>query len=463
MFKQLLWSGASGLAIALSVSSAIAITVQEVPNPRQTNGWVADTANIISPATENQLNQLISGLEALNGTEIAVVTVSSTVPAATPKEFATELFNTWGIGKDEQDNGVLFLISVGDRRTEIETGYGVEPYLPDAKAGRLLRQEVVPQFRQGNYDQGILAGTQSLVSTLETADYSSSALLRQRAFSTAGGLLVLLFSPTGAIAGAGVAASIFNYRRTQRLIHTPMLLTPNGYTQTEENPEQSLKAAACLTTLCTTASVIYLGLSAVGVGLFSLIPAAIGGLAGMVPLSKYWFKPSTLTRQRCCATCQHPLQVVEAAELSDRLSPAQKTAQQLGSTAYEGWVCPHCTGSVRDRLGSPPPETLSDIHLIAYEQPSNGYSRCPSCHELTVKQTLKTLKEATYQHEGQVHCLEECQCCAYQQESVNTVPRLVRSSSTTGSSSGFSSSSSSGGGGSFGGGSSGGGGAGADW
>ena len=70
-----------------------AITVQEVPNPRQVNNtWVTENAKILSDKTETQLNQMISDLEAKNDSEIAVVTVPDTKPSATPKAFATELF-----------------------------------------------------------------------------------------------------------------------------------------------------------------------------------------------------------------------------------------------------------------------------------------------------------------------------------------------------------------------------------
>ncbi|MEQ8957318.1 MAG: TPM domain-containing protein [Coleofasciculus sp. C2-GNP5-27] len=128
-FKSVIWI----IPFCLTVFSPLcvhALTVEEVPNPRQVNGtWVTDMAEILSEDTENQLNQMISELETENGTEIAVVTVPKTSPSPSPKAFTTELFNHWGIGKADQDNGVLFLISTDDRRVEIETGYGIEPIL----------------------------------------------------------------------------------------------------------------------------------------------------------------------------------------------------------------------------------------------------------------------------------------------------------------------------------------------
>ena len=121
------------LGILFSPASTQAITVDEVPNPRATyGGWVSDTADILSDSTEAQLNKMISELEAKNGAEIAVVTVNETAPYPSPKAFTTKLFNHWGIGKKDINNGALYLISVGDRRVEIETGYGLTKIVPDA-------------------------------------------------------------------------------------------------------------------------------------------------------------------------------------------------------------------------------------------------------------------------------------------------------------------------------------------
>jgi len=167
--KQIIWSSVLCFsAIAFPVTSQ-AITVQEVPNPRQVNNtWVTDKANILSDSTETQLNQMISDLEAKNGSEIAVVTVPDTKPSATPKAFATELFNFWGIGKKGKNNGVLLLISSGERRVQIETGSGIQSILPDAKSVGIIQTEITPRFKQQDFDGGTLAGTKALVNVLQT-------------------------------------------------------------------------------------------------------------------------------------------------------------------------------------------------------------------------------------------------------------------------------------------------------
>ncbi|MEP1060444.1 MULTISPECIES: TPM domain-containing protein [Cyanophyceae] len=174
--QKIFYVGCTCLFMISTPLMSLAVTVESVLNPRQTDGgWVSDTANILNASTENKLNQAISQLEAKNGTEIAVVTVPKTSPSETPKAFATQLFNHWKIGKAGQNNGVLFLISKGDRRVEIETGYGIEAILPNAQVSEMIQQKIVPSFKQGNFDQGTLNGTNALITTLETKTFSANA------------------------------------------------------------------------------------------------------------------------------------------------------------------------------------------------------------------------------------------------------------------------------------------------
>lgn len=79
-----------------SIAYGSSVTVEQVRNPQETyGGWVSDMADVLSEATEQRLNRMITELEARNGTEIAVVTVADTASEATPKDFATGLFNRW--------------------------------------------------------------------------------------------------------------------------------------------------------------------------------------------------------------------------------------------------------------------------------------------------------------------------------------------------------------------------------
>jgi uncharacterized protein len=69
---------------------------------------------------------------------------------------AVQLFESWGLGGRESDRGLLLLVSLSDRRARLEVGYGLEGLLPDGRAGELLRTELVPSFKEGRYEEGVL-------------------------------------------------------------------------------------------------------------------------------------------------------------------------------------------------------------------------------------------------------------------------------------------------------------------
>lgn len=142
-------------------------TPQQVINPKQAyNKWVSDMADVISDEDELEINNLSDQLEKNTSAEIAVVTVKS-AGDITPKDFATELFNLWGIGKKGKDNGVLVLLVMDARRIEVETGYGIERTLTDGKVGEILDSYVIPRFKEGNFGKGILDGVQAMIKEIE--------------------------------------------------------------------------------------------------------------------------------------------------------------------------------------------------------------------------------------------------------------------------------------------------------
>ncbi|MEM8809474.1 MAG: TPM domain-containing protein [Cyanobacteria bacterium P01_G01_bin.38] len=220
---------ATGIALAAQTTLAKAIEVGDVPNPRQRGGWVTDMADILSPATETELNQLISDLEAHNGTEIAVVTVSDTAGAASPKAFVHELFNTWGVGKATVNNGVVFLVSVGDRRAEIETGYGVVKILPDQRVTALLKQRAVPRFKEGDYDRSVLPVTEGIITILEDSTPYSPVISPLMDLSN--GIKVLI------LAGGGVLA--FFARGLQKDHHERTVTLPRKTRSSSSNSSRS--------------------------------------------------------------------------------------------------------------------------------------------------------------------------------------------------------------------------------
>jgi uncharacterized protein len=196
--KAVLLIIALGYLLLSLTTPALAVPIQSVPNPRQVNGgWVTDLADLLPPSIEAALNQKISALESLNGTEIAVVTVPDTTPSATPKQFASELFQAWGIGKKGLNNGILLLISKNDRRVEIQTGTGIEPLIPNTEVSRIIQFYILPNFKKGEFSAGVVAGTQTLIHELTQKTSLQQRLVgwfRENPEVIAFGVLLTLFS-----------------------------------------------------------------------------------------------------------------------------------------------------------------------------------------------------------------------------------------------------------------------------
>ncbi|WP_190315935.1 TPM domain-containing protein [Pseudanabaena sp. UWO310] len=196
-------------AVVLPISPIWATPIQDIPNPRKTNGtWVSDVANILSAETKSRINQRITQLEARNGSEVAVVTVPDTSPLVSPKAYATQLFNTWGIGKRGVDNGVLLLISVNERRIEIETGRGLTSRLSNAQVMQIIETKIKPEFKLQKFDQGTINGVEEIANLLE---YGGSSFDFAIVYLVIGGLGI-------AIALGGIAWTVTKINSWCRLL-----------------------------------------------------------------------------------------------------------------------------------------------------------------------------------------------------------------------------------------------------
>lgn len=117
-------------------------------------GAVNDFANVISPAERESMESLSREVLQKTGTAVVIATVA-TVGDMAADDYATRLYESWGIGKKGEDRGVLILLALKERRVRIETGYGVEGILPDGVVGEILRLHVIPLLKQGDYGKGL--------------------------------------------------------------------------------------------------------------------------------------------------------------------------------------------------------------------------------------------------------------------------------------------------------------------
>lgn len=150
-------SGRSALLALLLASTLVVPSVRAQDLPTHV-GKVNDFAEVLDRSQRQALESQLADLERATSAEVAVVTVPG-LGGRTVEEYATALFNAWGIGKKGRDNGVLILVAVDDHAMRIEVGYGLEGILPDGLAGAVIRETFLPSFRNNDYPTGILAGT----------------------------------------------------------------------------------------------------------------------------------------------------------------------------------------------------------------------------------------------------------------------------------------------------------------
>jgi uncharacterized protein len=153
---------AVGLAFALALTMwamSQAVLALNVPPLR---ARVNDYAGMLSQGVVRQLELLLEGFEQKESTQIVVLTIPS-LEGEVLEEFSIRVAEQWKIGHKGLDNGAILLISRADRKLRIEVGYGLEGRLTDLMAGRIISGIIVPEFKAGHFDQGVLNGVQAMI------------------------------------------------------------------------------------------------------------------------------------------------------------------------------------------------------------------------------------------------------------------------------------------------------------
>ncbi len=153
MRARLLASAATLLLVA--APHALALTVP--PN----DGFVTDGVGVLPPDRETALEERLATYAAETSNEIAVL-ILRTLEGEDIAQAAVEVGRRWGVGTEENDNGILILLSYDDRQVFIATGYGLEGAVPDIVAKGVIEEDMLPHFRDGEYPDGLEAGIDAL-------------------------------------------------------------------------------------------------------------------------------------------------------------------------------------------------------------------------------------------------------------------------------------------------------------
>ena len=132
-------------------------------------GRVVDDAHVLSADAQQQITSELADLEAKTGRQVVVVTVPSLQGDAI-EDYGYQLGRAWGIGQKGQNNGALFIVAPTEHKVRVEVGYGLEPVLTDALSSLILPEKVLPKFRSGDVQGGVVDGTQAIVQQLSLPD-----------------------------------------------------------------------------------------------------------------------------------------------------------------------------------------------------------------------------------------------------------------------------------------------------
>lgn len=174
--------------VAITALLCVAVHAQG-PLPAN-DGWVTDLAGLLSPQQEQALEALMESYRQGSGDEIALLTVPD-LGGRSLEGYALDVSRDWGLGEKDKNNGALLLVAKKERKIRIEVGRGLEGSITDSISGRIIRDAIAPEFKQGRPYDGLRAGIEAMHAAAG-GDYSKIPEQRGRRSRGGLGLLPLL-------------------------------------------------------------------------------------------------------------------------------------------------------------------------------------------------------------------------------------------------------------------------------
>lgn len=359
------------LILMFSCVAVHAVTVDEVPNVHVSDRsrYVSNPDGVLSPEAVSRIDSRLASLWQSTSAEVVVVVIGEIDPSMTPDEFATALFEKWGIGKKDKDNGVLVLISRGDRKAVIRTGYGAEGALPDILAGRIIRNDMAPHFREDDYDAGTEAAVESISQLLSDpelagelkSEYANDSRAGKENDLTAGEFFSMYLTFAAFVAAVMLVAVIW------------MIAASRRTDEVERYRRLDSIRSVCL------------------FGVFATL-----GLGLVAYLILVWKMKRIRRHRRLCPNCRTRMRLVDEEHDNDYLTPAQDTEEKINSIDYDVWLCPNC----------------STTEVLPYVNRDSNYTECPQCGARAVSLVQRqTVVPPTVRREGQGIDIYVCKNC----------------------------------------------------
>lgn len=346
------------LAFVLVATAAVLAQEQyyapsDVPNVQRQNEnrYLSDPAHFIDASSTAHIDSTLQNLRKATGVQAAVVVLPNMAGDMDVDTYATELFTLWGLGDKKKDNGLLVLVSVGDRKYAIRTGYGIEDVLPDAICGRIKRNIMQPAFKKGDYSGGLNAAVDKISSVLCDPAIRDEMLGDIAAQEREDWMNVLSL-----YIGFCVVVTL--------LALAWLLLALRGVRG--KTPYDKYQATRTLSKVSGACAWFTLGMT-----LLVYIPLRM--------IMRGW-----RNGVHYCSNCGTKMGKLDEESDNEYLTPAQDAEERIKSVDYDVWLCPKCG--------------TTDIYRFDED---SGYSECPYCHARTCRFVRDTvMRRPTQYQEG---------------------------------------------------------------
>ncbi len=342
--------------------------------------YVSDESGLLAADTVRELNRLAATLDDKQRGEIAFLIVRST-GGVDPRRFGAQAFNAWRVGDRQLNNGTLFLLALDDRATEIILGSGIDDGDYTRMANNVMHGEILPRFRQGDFDQGLVAGATAWLQRAYQADLSRPA---EAATEPEG--------DTELDRSAAASAE------TTATTETVPLSQPTRQPRPTTTPEPQSNIPATV----------------IGVGIIGSVIAAVGWLLYKFLSLLWWFIGSRLV-PRTCSRCSGHMTLLSEAQDDAHLTPQQITEEILRSVDHRVFHCPGC----------------GHVEKLVRAAWFSRFMPCATCGSKAVSSTSRTVSSATRYSTGLLEITSTCQHCGAASTSQSVIPRITSSSSST--------------------------------
>ncbi len=342
------------LAYAIYVSAAT-YTIEQVPNVHLSDRtrFLSNPDGIISSSAQTVVDSTLARVRHTTSAEVVAVVVDD-IDGSDIDTYANELFNHWGLGKSDKNNGVLLLVALNQRKAVIRTGPGVEGVLPDGLCGRILRNQMFPAFKEGDYDGGLTNTVNAIAARLgdpvaaeeirsseADADYASEG--NDEPFR----IYLLISIIATFVLALIVIAKVISLKSK----------SPYDKYSAFEN---------------WRAPLLIISFVGIGIPLIVTLPLLL--------TMRYW-----RNRPRKCPNCGHKMIKIDEVHDNDYLTPAQDCEEKIGSVDYDVWHCNSC----------------GETDIFPFVNRAMPLVECDNCHARTAKLTGdRVLVQPTATREG---------------------------------------------------------------